>query len=71
MDLSWCPPTSLTYLGNRPDEGHEIICKYPGKPKNLTKKLHGNDTMLAFITTNSSNPHGCKINLKNTQQGNL
>lgn len=40
--------------------------KNPDKPNNLTKKLHSNDTMPVFITTNSSNPHSCKINLKNT-----
>lgn len=66
VGVPWCPPTGLTYLGTGPDEGNGKTRKYSGKPKNLTKKLHGNDTVPVFITTSSSNPHSCKINLRNT-----
>lgn len=66
--LSWWSPTGLTHLGTG---GDRITCKHPGKPKNVTKKLHSSDTMPVFITTNSSNSHSCIINLSNTQQGNL
>lgn len=65
MVVFWYAPTGLTYLGTGPDEGNGRACKYPGKPKNLTTKLHGNDTVPVFIATNSSNPHSCKINLRN------
>lgn len=70
LGIPWWPPFGVTHLGAGPVESG-IICKYPGRPKNPATQLHSSDTMPVFITTNSSNPHGCKINLKNTQQGNL
>lgn len=65
LGVPWWPPFGVTHLAAGPEESG-IICKYPGRPKNPATQLHSNDTMPVFITTNSSNPHGCKINLKNT-----